>query len=93
MGSQDAVLGSQVLVLQATILYAAGIPPDLAYKIEKRPVFVTKDGKAKPAGSIRLNPVCEPPGFGSVTGVMIWAGERAGRQKALTELADCRHVS
>ncbi|MEO7651729.1 MAG: DUF1501 domain-containing protein, partial [Bryobacteraceae bacterium] len=35
--------------LQATILHAAGIPADLAYTFEKRPVYVTKDGKAKPA--------------------------------------------
>ena len=35
--------------LQATILHAAGVPADLAYTYEKRPVYVTKDGKAKPA--------------------------------------------
>jgi hypothetical protein len=34
--------------LLATILHVAGIPPDLAYTVEKRPVYVTKDGKAKP---------------------------------------------
>jgi hypothetical protein len=34
--------------LQATILHAAGVPPDLAHVVEKRPVYVTKDGKAKP---------------------------------------------
>ena len=37
-----------VVDLHATILHAAGIPPDLAYTVEKRPVYVTKDGKAKP---------------------------------------------
>lgn len=34
--------------LQATILHAAGVPADLAYTVEKRPVYVTKDGRAKP---------------------------------------------
>jgi uncharacterized protein (DUF1501 family) len=37
-----------VVDLQATILRACGIPPDLAYEVDKRPVYVTKDGKAKP---------------------------------------------
>jgi hypothetical protein len=31
--------------LQATVLYAAGIAPDLAYTFEQRPVYVTKDGR------------------------------------------------
>mgnify|MGYP000257920111 CR=1 FL=1 len=35
--------------LVTTILHAAGVPADLAYTYEKRPVYVTKDGKAKPA--------------------------------------------
>jgi len=34
--------------LHATIFHALGIPPDLAYEVEKRPVYVTKDGKGKP---------------------------------------------
>ncbi len=34
--------------LQATILHAAGVPAGLSYTVEKRPVYVTKDGKAKP---------------------------------------------
>ncbi|MEW5978592.1 MAG: DUF1501 domain-containing protein [Acidobacteriota bacterium] len=34
--------------LHATLYHAMGIPPDLAYEIEKRPVHVTKDGKGKP---------------------------------------------
>jgi len=33
--------------LQATILHAAGVPADLAYTYEQRPVYVTKDGKAR----------------------------------------------
>ena len=37
-----------VIDLHATILRATGIPPDLAYEVEKRPVYVTKDGKGKP---------------------------------------------
>lgn len=34
--------------LHASIYHALGIPPDLAYEVEKRPVHVTKDGKGKP---------------------------------------------
>jgi hypothetical protein len=34
--------------LHATIYWALGIPPDLAYEVEKRPFHVTKDGKGKP---------------------------------------------
>jgi arylsulfatase A-like enzyme len=37
-----------VIDLHATILRAAGIPPDLAYEVDRRPVYVTKDGKGKP---------------------------------------------
>ena len=33
--------------LHATIYRAIGIPPDLAYEVEKRPVHVTRDGKGK----------------------------------------------
>ena len=35
--------------LHATIYHALGIPPDTSYLVEKRPVFVTKDGIGKPA--------------------------------------------
>jgi len=34
--------------LHATLYRAMGIPPDLAYEVEKRPFYVTKDGKGKP---------------------------------------------
>jgi len=34
--------------LHATLYHALGIPPDLAYEIERRPVHATKDGKGKP---------------------------------------------
>lgn len=34
--------------LQASIYHALGIPPDLAYEIERRPLYVTKDGKGRP---------------------------------------------
>lgn len=34
--------------LHATIYHALGIPADTAYVAEKRPVYVTKDGKGKP---------------------------------------------
>ena len=33
--------------LHATIYHALGIPPDHAFVVEKRPVYVTKDGKGK----------------------------------------------
>jgi hypothetical protein len=34
--------------LHATMYYAMGIPPDLAYEVERRPFHVTKDGKGEP---------------------------------------------
>ena len=34
--------------LHATLYHALGIPPDLAYEAERRPVHATKDGKGKP---------------------------------------------
>ncbi len=34
--------------LHATIYRAMGIPADLAYEVERRPVHVTRDGKGKP---------------------------------------------
>lgn len=34
--------------LHATIYHALGIPPTKAFVVEKRPVYVTKDGKGKP---------------------------------------------
>jgi hypothetical protein len=34
--------------LHATIYRALGIPPDTAYIVERRPVFVTRDGKGQP---------------------------------------------
>ena len=34
--------------LHATIYHALGIPPDTAYIVERRPVYVTKDGTGKP---------------------------------------------
>jgi hypothetical protein len=38
--------------LHATIYSIMGIPPDTAYEIEKRPFYVTKDGKGKPVTAI-----------------------------------------
>jgi len=38
--------------LHATIFRAVGIPADLAYEVEKRPVHVTKDGKGKPVADL-----------------------------------------
>jgi arylsulfatase A-like enzyme len=35
--------------LHATIYHALGIPPETSYVVEKRPVYVTKDGIGKPA--------------------------------------------
>ena len=34
--------------LHATLYHALGIPPDTAYMVERRPVYVTKDGIGKP---------------------------------------------
>ena len=34
--------------LHATIYHALGIPPDTSYIVERRPVYVTKDGKGRP---------------------------------------------
>jgi len=38
--------------LHATIYRAMGIPADLAYVVEKRPVYVTKDGKGRPIDAV-----------------------------------------
>ena len=38
--------------LHATIYRALGIAPDQAFVVEKRPVYVTKDGKGKPIGAL-----------------------------------------
>jgi Protein of unknown function (DUF1501) len=37
-----------VMDLHATIYHALGIPPTQSYVVEKRPVYVTSDGKGKP---------------------------------------------
>ncbi|HLY17163.1 MAG TPA: DUF1501 domain-containing protein, partial [Bryobacteraceae bacterium] len=39
--------------LHATIYTALGIPPDTAYEVEKRPFYVTKDGKGKAVAALR----------------------------------------
>jgi hypothetical protein len=39
--------------LHATIYTALGIPPDSAYDVEKRPFYVTKDGKGKAVAELR----------------------------------------
>ena len=38
--------------LHATMYHALGIPPDTSYVVEKRPVYVTSDGKGKPIRSL-----------------------------------------
>lgn len=38
--------------LHATIYRAMGIPANLAYEVEKRPFYVTNDGKGKPIASL-----------------------------------------
>jgi hypothetical protein len=38
--------------LHATIYHALGIPPETSYVVEKRPVYVTSDGKGKPIRSL-----------------------------------------
>lgn len=42
----------EIADLHATIYRAMGIPADLAYVTEKRPVYITKDGKGKPIGDV-----------------------------------------
>jgi hypothetical protein len=39
--------------LHATIYTALGIAPDTAYEVEKRPFYVTKDGKGKAVAALR----------------------------------------
>ena len=39
--------------LHATIYRAMGIAPDLSYVTEKRPVYVTRDGKGQPIQAIQ----------------------------------------
>jgi uncharacterized protein DUF1501 len=39
----------------ATLYHALGIPPDLAYEAERRPVHATKDGKGKPVLELLLS--------------------------------------
>ena len=42
--------------LHATIYHALGIPPDTAYVVERRPVYVTRDGKGRAdQGAVRMN--------------------------------------
>jgi hypothetical protein len=38
--------------LHATMYHALGIAPNHAFVVEKRPVYVTKDGKGKPVTSL-----------------------------------------
>ncbi len=38
--------------LHATIFHALGIPPDTAYTVERRPVYVTRDGIGKPVTAV-----------------------------------------
>jgi hypothetical protein len=45
------VLGDKAVSIEdlhATIYTALGIPPDTAYEVERRPFYVTRDGKGKP---------------------------------------------
>jgi hypothetical protein len=34
------------------LFHALGIAPDTSYLVEKRPVFVTRDGKGQPIGAL-----------------------------------------
>jgi hypothetical protein len=43
--------------LHATLFRAMGIPADLAYEVEKRPFYVTRDGVGKPITSLFANNV------------------------------------
>lgn len=38
--------------LHATMYHALGIPPDTAYMVERRPVYVTRDGRGKPISEL-----------------------------------------
>ena len=38
--------------LHATIYHALGVPPDTSYIVERRPVYVTRDGKGRPIQEI-----------------------------------------
>ena len=38
--------------LHATIYHALGIPPDTAYVVERRPVYVTRDGEGRPHSAL-----------------------------------------
>ncbi len=44
----DRAKAMRIEDLHATIYTAMGIAPDLAYEVEKRPFYVTRDGKGKP---------------------------------------------
>ncbi len=41
--------------LHATIYHALGIAPDQSFVVEKRPVYVTKDGKGRPIRELFAN--------------------------------------
>jgi hypothetical protein len=38
--------------LHATLYHALGIAPQLAYEVEKRPFYVTRDGEGKPVPAL-----------------------------------------
>jgi hypothetical protein len=38
--------------LHATIYHALGIPPDTSYVVERRPVYVTRDGEGRPHSAL-----------------------------------------
>jgi hypothetical protein len=42
--------------LHATLFHALGIPPTLAYEIEERPFYVTRDGVGRPVTSLFARP-------------------------------------
>ena len=42
-----AALAVNIEQLHATLYRAMGIPPNLSYEIERRPFYVTKDGKGE----------------------------------------------
>ena len=49
---QDDVGKIPIEDVHATIYRALGISPALSYEIERRPFYVTKDGKGKPIGEL-----------------------------------------
>jgi hypothetical protein len=64
--------------LHATIYHALGIAPDTAYIVEKRPVYVTKDGRGTPATEL----------FGQPSGVASAADHPVRRRQTAAPIVE-----